>query len=319
MSFGPVDNTLAVQAPLAPKVLRSGIECIRLDESHGMVSMGRSPTFPFTQWRAEDAAHTVFFDEGQGPAVVLVHGMGGNITHWEFVARELVKKHRVVGLDLVGFGASDKPHRTYDIDVLRDHLLGVLDEIGIDKATLIGHSMGGTVSLATALARPQLVERLVLIGAAGLAPMPRWMRYGAPLVMHERLLFFLLQHLYNFILDHVFVDGIDVNPGVRHFRQASLRDDPGYPNLRDFARVSTTLCLDIVRRNYCARLGRLQMPVLAIWGDADQLVGLPGVSDALRRIPRVRTVIIGRCGHMPMIERHHEVLRHLERFFNDPP
>ncbi|MBM4395631.1 MAG: alpha/beta fold hydrolase [Deltaproteobacteria bacterium] len=275
----------------------------RLDDTCGPVSMGRSPTFPFAQWRGWDEHRTVYFDEGRGPALVFVHGLGGNVTHWEFVARELARDHRVIGLDLVGFGATRKPWVDYTVDMLRDHLLEFLASRGIRRATLLGHSMGGTVCLAAALARPDLVEGLVLVGAAGLGPLPGWMKVAGALMLRRRPLFHALLHVHGFILDNVFVDRPEVNPYVRHFRGASLQDAPGFPHLRDFARVSCSICRDILGRDYSPHLPELSMPVLAIWGEADRLVAFPSVKAALTRIPRLRAFGMAQTGHMPMIER----------------
>lgn len=285
-----------------------------LDESRGPVSMGRSPTFPFAQWRADDPHGTVFFDEGRGDPVVFVHGLGGNVTHFEYLARDLVGDYRVVGLDSLGAGATAKPKGAYTVDRLRDHLLAFLDDRGLDRVTLVGHSLGGTVALAAALEAPKRIERLVLIGAAGLAPLPRWMRLGAPLVLHGSVLLPALALTHDLILDTCFVDHADDNPFVRHFRRSSLRDAPGYPHLRAFARVSATLCRDVVNRDYGPRLHELEMPVLALWGDHDRLVALPGVAEALTRFRRARVTILEGAGHLPMIEKPAEVLAHVRSF-----
>ena len=148
------------EAPPAPEPL---------DQSE-FLGMGRSLTFPFPQWRDHDEYRTVFFDEGWGRTLVFVHGVGGNATHFEFVARSLARHHRVVGLDLVGQGWSSKPRNArYTIDLLSDHLLDFLDRRGIERATLVGHSLGGAVCLDAALRRPGLVDGLVLMCAAGVA------------------------------------------------------------------------------------------------------------------------------------------------------
>lgn len=318
MALGRPLRMLGVLRPsAAPPARRRGPE--RIDMHAGPVSMGRSPTFPFPQWRADDEWRTAYFDEGEGEPIVFVHGLGGNITHWEAVARDFVRDHRVIGLDSVGAGATAKPPGRYTVDRLRDHLLAFLDDRGLDRVTLVGHSLGGTVCLAAALARPELARRLVLLGAAGLAPLPRWMRLGAPLVLHRHVLFPALQLSANFILDNCFVDHMDDNPHVAHFRRSSLRDAPGFPHLRDFARVSASLCRDVVKRDYGPRLAELRMPVLAVWGAADRLVALPGVADALKRFRRARVVILPNTGHLPMIERPADVVTHLRRFLADPP
>jgi pimeloyl-ACP methyl ester carboxylesterase len=291
-----------------------------LDESLGLMGMGRSTTFPFPQWRSNDEYRTVYFDVGEGPrTLILVHGLGANLTHWEYVAKYLARRYRVLGLDLPGCGASLKPRRCYTLDLLRDHLLSFLEQHGIERATLVGHSLGGAVCVAAALAQPDLAEGLVLVGAAGVARLPTWMRRAAPLFLHERLLFPTLLFAHNFILRNVFVDSAAENEFVRHFHRMALRDDPGFPHLHDFARVSATLCRDVVERDFSMDLPALDVPILGIWGKADKLTPLPDVRASLARAQRSRLVVLDRCGHMPMVERPHDVLYHMEQFFKNPP
>ena len=290
-----------------------------LDETAGFLGLGRSLTFPFPQWRAHDEHRTVFCDEGEGRPIVLVHGLGANFTHYEHVATQLVDRYRVIGIDLVGCGWSAKPDVPYTVELLRDHLIGFLERCGIRRATLVGHSMGGTVVLATALARPWLVDSLVLICGAGVAPLPRYMRAAAPFALRYPLLYPFLRYGAGFILDNVFVDHPDTNPYVRWFRESAMRDAPGYPNLAEFVRVCTTLCPDIAAHDYSAELPSLGMPVLGLWGDHDKLTAIGPVLRHLGRIPRIRTVVLPRCGHMPMVERPADTLFHLERFLAHPP
>ena len=291
----------------------------RLDESKGYLGLGRSRTFPFPQYVSDDEYATVFFDEGYGRPLVFVHGLGANATHWELVARELVDSHRVAGLDLVGLGWSRKPDVRYTIDLLRDHLLSFVEERGIRRATFVGHSMGGAVVLAAALERPELVDGLVLIGAAGVAPLPRWMRLAAPIALNRAFLFPFLGLGAEFILRNVFVDSPEENPHVRWFYESALHDNPARTNLFDFARVSESLCADILERDYSPRFASLTIPVLAIWGEADKLATVGPVLKRLRRLRRLRTVMMPRTGHMPMVERPEETLFHIERFLSNPP
>jgi pyruvate dehydrogenase E2 component (dihydrolipoamide acetyltransferase) len=281
--------------------------------------MGRSFTFPFPQWRDNDVHRTVFFDEGEGHPVVFIHGLGANFTHYERVVEPLARHYRVAGLDLVGCGWSLKPDVRYTIDLLKDHLLSFLDRRGIKRATLVGHSLGGAVCLAAALQRPGLVDGIVLICAAGVARLPGYMRAAAPLMLRRRLLYPFLRFGFDFILDNVFVDSEADNEHVRWFRRSALRDAPGYPNLHDFARVCETLCPDVARRDYSPHFPSLPTPVLAIWGDHDRLTSLGPVLMNLGKIPRVRTVVVPRAGHMPMVERPEETRFHIERFLESPP
>jgi pimeloyl-ACP methyl ester carboxylesterase len=289
-----------------------------LDETGPFLGMGRSLTFPFPQWRDVDEHRTVFFDEGQGHPIVLVHGLGGNATHFEPLLPVLVKRYRIVGLDLVGLGWTAKPNVSYRLEMLRDHLLDFLDRHHLVRPTLVGHSLGGAVCLSAALARPGSFHSLALLCAAGVAPLPRWMRLAAPVFLRRWLLFPTLALGANFILDNVFVDSPRANPHVRWFRESVLRDDRGYPNLYDFARVCESLCDDIAGRDFSQQLGSLELPVLAIWGDRDKLTCRGSVLREVGRIRRIRTVVM-RCGHMPMVERPSDTLFQLQRLLDQPP
>lgn len=290
-----------------------------LDLSGRRLGMGRSTDFPFQQWRDNDEHRTVFFDEGQGRTLVFVHGMGGNATHFEFIAAPLADRYRVVGLDLVGMGWSNKPKRRYDLNLLSDHLLHFLDRRGIERAVLVGHSLGGAVCLSTALQKPGLVDGLVLLCAAGVARVPLWMRAVAPLFLNRYVLYPFLRYFANFIVRNVFVDGPENNPHVAWFRETAMRDDAGYPNLKDFARVSASLGRDVASSDFSAQLDELLMPVLAIWGDHDKLTAVTRVLKQLDRIERIRTVMLKDTGHMPMIEHPNQTLEHVERFLERPP
>jgi len=291
----------------------------RLDPFAGYLGLGRSFSFPFPEWRDSDPYRTVFFDEGEGRTVVFVHGLGANATHYERIVEPLSRRYRVVGLDLVGCGWTRKPEMDYSIDVLCDHLLSFLDRRGIEHATLVGHSLGGAVCLEAATRQPARVDGIALICAASVARLPGYMRAAAPLMLRRRLLYPFLRLGFDWILSHVFVDDPQDNEHVRWFRNAALSDAPGFPNLLDFARVCETLCPDVARRDYSPHFPRLPMPVLALWGDHDRLTSIGPVLMNLGRIPRVRTVVLPRCGHMPMVERPEETLFQLERFLDSPP
>ena len=253
-----------------------------LDERAGFLGMGRSISFPYPQWRAKDPYRTVFFDVGEGPStIVMVHGLGANATHFEPVVRRMANRHRVIGLDLVGCGWSRKPKVDYNVELLRDHLLDFLDRRGIGRCTLVGHSMGGAISLAAALKRPGQFDGLALLCAAGVAPLPRWMRAGARFALKKEILLPSLVLGSSFIVRNVFVTR--------------------------------------ARENDSDQLKHLHMPVLALWGDHDKLTAVPSVMRSLDNIHSVRTVMLKRCGHMPMIEYPEQTAWHLERFISTPP
>src|SRR5215510_2114534 len=110
-----------------------------------------------------------YLDAGSGPVVILVHGLGGDVSNWAQTVGPLSKKYRVIVPDQIGFGKSDKPLINYRVGTLVDFLDGFYKQVGITKASLVGNSLGGWTVAAFALAHPQKVDRLVLVDAAGFA------------------------------------------------------------------------------------------------------------------------------------------------------
>jgi 2-hydroxymuconate-semialdehyde hydrolase len=116
---------------------------------------------------------TNYIEEGAGPPLVLIHGSGPGVTafaNWRGIIPDMGRHFRVVAPDMVGFGYTDCPPDIADftLDVWVAHIVGFLDALGIARASFIGNSFGGALSLAVAARHPDRVEKLVLMGAAGL-------------------------------------------------------------------------------------------------------------------------------------------------------
>ena len=109
-----------------------------------------------------------YYDIGSGPPLVLVHGLGGDADQWAFCFEALSASHRVIALELLGFGRSDKPPITYRIAGFVEVLERFLAALGIARASLVGHSLGGWIVAAFALQFPRQVDRLVLNDSIGI-------------------------------------------------------------------------------------------------------------------------------------------------------
>lgn len=114
-------------------------------------------------------AYRVSGDPG-APPMLLLHALGDNAGYWETVGAALAEAFRVYTPDLRGHGSSDWPG-SYSFELMRDDILGFLDALGLDRITLIGHSMGGTVAYLIAEEQPERVERLILEDTP--PPLPR--------------------------------------------------------------------------------------------------------------------------------------------------
>ncbi|HEY3260907.1 MAG TPA: alpha/beta hydrolase [Pseudonocardiaceae bacterium] len=114
---------------------------------------------------------TNYLEAGQGNPVVLVHGSGPGVTayaNWRLVIPALAERFRVVAPDMVGFGFTDRPSDVdYGLQTWADQVLGLMDSLGLAKASLVGNSFGGSIALRLATQHPDRVDRLVLMGSMG--------------------------------------------------------------------------------------------------------------------------------------------------------
>lgn len=274
---------------------------------------GRSPTFPFpTKFVQGPLGELAYFDHGHGDAMVFVHGLGGDFTHFENVANSFSRTHRVIGVDMPGCGLSSKPTTKLSIRAHAESLIALLDALHIDRATLVGHSAGGLVCAQASLLAPSRVEHLVLINAAGLRSYPKALRWIAPYVLSPSLLNALLEPSANWILSQVFCKR---NRHTEKFAADAL-NRPTQPALRHMSKVFHDLSQDLMLPTIRDGAPVLAMPVLMIWGDKDRLVPLNTVESVAAQFPNATLRVIRDCGHMPPIEDPEETVMHMRVFFS---
>ena len=274
-------------------------------------SNGRSQTFPFaTQFADVSGGPVAYFDAGTGETLIFIHGLVGDFTHFEHVAPAFVDGFRVAGLDLPGCGISCKPSSRHSIEGHARTLLEWMTHVGIERATLVGHSAGGLVSAQAALFAPHRVERLVLVSSAGLrryGPLTQWLARG---LFRPRILAATLERLAMPMLDHVFLNR---NEYTEKFVADSL-DRPTHPTLGEMAKVFSDLTPDLLSPLVLDSARRFTMPVLVIWGDGDRLIPAESAAEVAREIPSAKLVMVPQCGHMPIIEKPGAVVGALRRF-----
>src|SRR3712207_388884 len=123
----------------------------------------------FDEWQLELHGHRVIYRiAGSGPPVVLVHGMVNSSRHWERVAMALAHRYTVIAPDLIGHGDSATPRGDYSLGAHAAVIRDVISAIGIDRASIVGHSLGGGVAMQFFWQFPQRTERLVLVSSGGL-------------------------------------------------------------------------------------------------------------------------------------------------------
>lgn len=240
------------------------------------------------------------------PAVVFLHGLAGCWQNWLENLAPLAADHRVIAIDLPGFGESPMPARAISVPGYARIVVELLDELGIDRATIVGNSMGGFVGCEIAIRYPQRVERLVLVAGAGLSL--RHMRHErrrGPRARLENLLFFGLGRL---------ARHTDLVVRSRHLRRALLLLIVAHPE-----RLSGPLIVEqahgagkpgfddaldaMIAYPIRDRLGEIACPALIVWGEEDRLVPVRDAAEFEWLIGDARKVVYRDTGHMVMLER----------------
>nr|AUF71782.1 alpha beta hydrolase fold protein [uncultured bacterium] len=239
---------------------------------------------------------------GRGPALVFLHGTGGSGKVWFNQLRRFEPTYRVIAPDLPGYGETPLPDFIRSIDDYPAFVSALLDEAGLEKAVLIGNSMGGRVAMQLALDRPERVAGLVLVNASGLKlpGVPIFQaRDAAPEEFAARLYY--------------------QKPGESSSHAALAERFANSPEQRRARETMLRLTAPPLRNDMQARLGEIQAPTLVIWGEGDRITP-PAYADAfVAGIPGARLAMIERAGHVPMIERPGAVNEAIARFLAEIP
>jgi len=234
-----------------------------------------------------------YAEAGSGPTVILLHGLGGSWQNWAFNIAPLAAKYHVIALDQIGFGKSDKPMVNYRIGTYVDFLDQFYKQLKIERASLVGNSMGGWIAAAYTAAHPEKVDRLVLEDAAGYAPPANFdyrvlyslnpstrdaMKQVAKLVFYNQALFGT-----EAAIDQAMTARINAGDGytIKSLTESIIRGE-------DFVD---------------AQVKTIKQPTLIVWGKQD---GLTPVSDGerfKRDISNSTLLVIDQCGHIPNVEK----------------
>lgn len=243
---------------------------------------------------------------GSGAAVVLLHGLASSIYSWKDVLPALARDHDVIALDLPGFGGSDQP-ADLDAAVYPRIVLGLMDRLGVARASLVGHSLGGAVAVTVAGETRQRVERLALLDAAGfnLAPAdrPTLLRLAAavPAGVLERLPTRPL--LLRIGLRQVFHDPAFVTPERFDEYLAPLQRPGAMTAIRSLLVSSFASAADFAKQ-----AAEIRVPTLVVWGADDAWVAPSHADLFAAAIPGARKVMLPDCGHMPQEEKPADVI-----------
>src|SRR5271154_6931681 len=127
----------------------------------------REVTTPSLEFRTIHGYKRAYRIAGSGPAILLIHGIGDNSTTWNTVQAKLAQRFTVIAPDLLGHGRSDKPRADYSVAAYGNAMRDLLSVLGVERVTVVGHSLGGGVAMQFVYQFPELCERLVLVASGG--------------------------------------------------------------------------------------------------------------------------------------------------------
>jgi pimeloyl-ACP methyl ester carboxylesterase len=259
---------------------------------------------PHLQYVTVHGHRRAYVRTGSGPVILLLHGLGCDHTTWAPIVDSLARTHTVIAPDLLGHGRSDKPRADYSVGGYANGMRDLLTLLGIDSATVVGHSFGGGVAMQFAYQYPERTERLVLVGSGGLGPdvTPAIRAITTPGFHH--------------------VMGVLSAPGLRHVTTATMRllARTGVTQLRDLDEVAdiydsfkdphTRAAIRHVVRAVVDWKGQIvtmadraylteAMPMCVVWGADDLVIPVSHASNASALAPTARIEIVPNAGHFP--------------------
>ena len=250
-----------------------------------------------------------YLESGVGRPVILLHGVGADGSRWQANMQSLSKGFHVFAVDQIGFGQSDKPLANYHIGMLSDFLIAFMKAVGLEKASLIGSSMGAMVAEYTAVHHPDSVEKLVLADGADFCTFPNSIFPANP---HLRQI----------------ANGASRDETREYFRflihDKSLVTEPVIENnwiLRLKSSYAIGKIIETSGKIGCVtdnEMARVKAPTLIVWGKYDALFDSSNADRLERNISGSRKVILDKAGHLGQLEQAGDFNRLVGQFLEAP-
>ncbi len=257
-----------------------------------------------------------YVELGEGPPLLLVHGLSGAWQNWLENIPHFARSHRVIAIDLPGFGSSPMPPWELTIPAYGRLVRDFCERLGIERCAIVGNSMGGFIATEVAVAEPERVEKLVLVSAAGItwagarqepmAVLGRVVRAATPITVRWQTGVGMRRPRARQIsFRSVFHRPNELRRELLWENLVPALDSPGYLDA-----LTNFVGYDIRHR-----LGEIEDPTLVVWGRNDRLVPAPAALSYQRRIGgNAELAIFDQTGHVPQLERPVRFNRTLERF-----
>ena len=278
---------------------------------------------PTLEFRTIHGYRRAYRIAGSGPALLLIHGVGDNSTTWNTVQAKLAQRFTVIAPDLLGHGQSDKPRADYSVAAYANGMRDLLSVLEIDKVTVVGHSLGGGVAMQFAYQFPQLVERLIMVGAGGVTKdVNVALRFASLPMGGEALALLRLPGVLPAIQFAGKVAGT-VLGSTRIGRDLPdvlriLRDLPEPTASAAFTRTLRAVVdwrgqvVTMLDRCYLTE----SVPVQLIWGEQDAVIPVSHALMAHSAMPGSRLEIFKRSGHFPFHDDPDRFVEVVEQFID---
>lgn len=266
-----------------------------------------------------DGREARYVDAGTGPALVFIHGLGASWQSWLENIPEFSHDHRVIAMDLPGFGCSETAEEV-SIEYYADWTFRLLDALGIEAGAIVGNSMGGFIAADMAIRRPERVQRLALVSAAVF-----WQEYrrAQPLVELARRSDAIVARWLTQI-----TDAVATRPRLRSWALATggfryphlIEKQLAHETVRSARRTGGYLPALEAMADFPLEeeLPKISCPALIVWGAQDTLVPVKDAKRLEDLIPDSRRVVFERTGHVAMLERPERFNALLREFLDEP-
>lgn len=266
------------------------------------------------QYVQVNGVRTHYLVAGDGPPVILLHGVGSSVVAWRENMGPLARHFRVYAVDLPGHGDSEKPRMDYSLAAASRFMIGLQDALGLQHAHLVGQSLGGLVVLRFALDHPERVGRVVTVGTAGLGRDLAWIiRWISVPLVGEIIVHPTASKMKHLLRRMMHSDGSRDQDLLNEVYRA--RVSPGAERaLIRIVRWGVTPFGLRRRALVLPELPRLKPPLLLIWGANDSISPVHHGYHARTALPTARLEVFEDCGHWVQMERADEFNQLVEAF-----
>lgn len=263
-----------------------------------------------TKYIVIDSINIAYIEAGRGKPLLFLHGVGSDLSQWENNYPYFLERYRVLGIDLPGFGKSDKPQLEYSFEFYANTIIKFLDKLCIGKINLVGHSFGGHLTLYLAIHFPERLSKIIIVDSAGIQQFTDEQKKYILMQYNINKLINVTAEELRFGLKLSFVKWLDVYEETVQ-RRIALSKSAEY---RQYAFAVHKCIRAMLRQNVKNELYKIQLPVLIIWGEKDSLVPVIFGQEAHQLIQNSKLKVIPDSGHFPMIEKAKEFNQSVSNF-----